>query len=402
MSRPAADRPLKKKILILLARDPVTEVRVFHLSAKTLAEAGHKVSILAPRYHGNEETGTLDGVHFHTYEKIANPLLRKFHTLFTLARAALRSDADVFQVFEVDAPLLAAAFAKWVHRLRGRRVKLVFDNSEIWPYFYASRNRFRTLRPLIIRCVAAYEWIMVRCSVDGILAAHELEAQYYRKIDSKLPVRLAVAGVDFTLPPPKRSTRPGKTRYIGYDGFVTQRNGLDTMLAAFDLIAADYPEAVLVLGGDLQQPGDREVFERWKRSSRFADRVEWPGWVDREQQLANLNRFEIGLAPYHEDEHTNRIWPPNKLMNYMGRGVPFISTIDTKFQRMKIAESGGGILSGNTPKALAKAIRKLLDDPKAALEMGERGYKYAREHFDIAVTKRNILALYDDLDSSEA
>jgi len=77
-----------KRVLMLLARDPVFEQRVYQLSARTLTDAGYEVTIVGPRYRDEPAEQIVDGVRIITYRKAKNKFYRKIHTLMTLWKYA--------------------------------------------------------------------------------------------------------------------------------------------------------------------------------------------------------------------------------------------------------------------------------------------------------------------------
>ncbi len=385
-----------KRIVMLTSQHSVFDGRVFHLEAKSLVEAGYDVTIVTPERGG--EPSEKDGVKFVTFKKAESGIKRKWSTLKYLSYYAMKLPADYLHVHEVDAPLMAATWAKKKLAKRGKSVKVIFDSHEVWPFFYALKTRIRFLRFLIRHCVMAYEsWMLKHGGVDAVIANHAIEESYYLFLHPWLPVRQVLSGppLEDWGPPPERS---GEINLIGHDGFFSLQRGMSTMLGAFELIARDYPNLKFVAAGDFQVDDDRNYFNSWVKRTGLGDRVEFAGWVGREDILGYLDRMDIGLVANRPDTHSIRCWPANKMMYYLGRGLPVVSTPNPLYYRF-ISKVGCGSTARNfSAKAMAESLRKLLDNPEETRLMGKRGYEVAMRDFRWESAREELLGLYNDLE----
>lgn len=386
-----------RRVLILLARDPVFEQRVYQLSAQTLRAAGHEVTIVGPRLRDEPPEQVVDGIRILTYKKLTNRFLRKFHTLLTLYIHALRNPADILHVFEVDAPLFAAAMAKRRLNRRGRIVKLVFDSPEVWSYFYPAQTRLKFLRKWIRNAVVNYEDWMVQKHVDAVGTAHLLEESYYQWLNPWLPIRWVIGGppMDEWPAPAKRS---GEITLIGHDGYFTLQRGMDVMLRAFEILAPEFPKLHLLAAGSFMEPRDEVYFKQWCDRTGLGDRVEVMGWVSREEILPHLDRMDIGMVANRPDIHSVRCWPANKMMNYIARALPVVSTPAPLYRRFIEDTRCGAVSAGFEGESYAEALRSLLANPAETREMGLRGYEKASNTYSLEHGKKALLALYEDLD----
>ena len=87
----------------------------------------------------------------------------------------------------------------------------------------------------------------------------------------------------------------------------------------------------------------------------------------------------------------------NAILEYMAAGLPVVAT-DVGGAREAIAEGETGytVASGDDEKMAARII-ELLNDPKRARAMGERGNSIAAEKFSCDRHLQNTLELYDEL-----
>ncbi len=383
-----------QRILMLTSHHDAQDGRIYHLEAKTLQKAGFSVAIVAPGH--TPLSWENNGVRFYTFTKKPSGFQRKWSTLSALIDYAEKIPADFLHVHEVDAPLMAAAWVKFRCRRKRSQPKIIFDSHEVWQYFYAAKVRNPWLRASIKHGVVAYEEWMISRFVDGIITAHELEEHYYRLLNPWIPVRkvLGAPPLDLWGKPPERS---GPIRVIGHDGYFSLRRGMATILAAFETVAFDYSNVSLLAAGDFHFPEDREYFQRWENRTGLTNRVVCTGWVDRSEIQHHLDKMDIGLIANKPDIHSIRCFPANKLMYYLGRALPVISTPAPLYKRFIEAERCGLVMTDFSPQSLERRLRWMIEHPTPTREMGWRGYQIAQREFHPNQAKEQLLLLYKSL-----
>ncbi len=385
-----------KKVLILAARDPAFDGRLFHLEAKALAKAGYDVTLGVYRSKNEAAEFEVDGIKIITFKKINIPILRKFHTLYSLMKIAMKTPADIIQVMEADAPLFAGAWAKKRLAKAGKSVKLVFESPEVWSFFYSAKMKSHFLRRIMTHAVVEYEHHMVRKHVDGITTAHVLEENYYLWQNPWTPVRCVIGGPPMEeWSPPKK--RRGKINIIGHDGYFTLNRGMDIMLGAFEILAKEFPKLKFLSAGVFMYPEDENWFDKWCERTGLRDRVEYAGWVNRDNILEYLDRMDIGLIANRPDLHSVRCWPANKVMFYMARELPIVST-PTPLYRKNIEKIGCGAVGINfSAEAMADVLRPMIQDSDATRKMGKLGYETAYNEYRSELGEEQLLKLYEDI-----
>jgi glycosyltransferase involved in cell wall biosynthesis len=87
----------------------------------------------------------------------------------------------------------------------------------------------------------------------------------------------------------------------------------------------------------------------------------------------------------------------NAILEYMAAGLPVVAT-DVGGAREAIAESETGfVVASGDDERMAERIIELLNEPKRARAMGERGKLIAAEKFSCDRHLQNTLELYDEL-----
>lgn len=107
----------------------------------------------------------------------------------------------------------------------------------------------------------------------------------------------------------------------------------------------------------------------------LGDRVWAPGAVSSERVPEILRAAHVGVAPFatarHADLAVGFFWSPIKLFEYMGSGLPVITTRFPELERC-VRDGVDGILIGDgAVDELATAMERLLEDRAGARAMGE-------------------------------
>ena len=73
---------------------------------------------------------------------------------------------------------------------------------------------------------------------------------------------------------------------------------------------------------------------------------------------------------------------PNKVFDYMAAGRPVVLVIDGVIRDVVERANAGVFVPPGDPDELARAIRRLSDDPQAVERMGQNGRTHVVGHFD--------------------
>jgi len=350
--------------------------RIFRKECRSLARAGYRVTVLVP----HERDEVVDGVRIKAVPLPSTGAERLRRTLTQLYRAALRESTEaVFHFHDVE-------LIFHMLRLSARGRTIVYDAHEL------TRLQTRTqkwipavLRPLVARILQAAEQIGDRW-FDGMIAAWP---EILDQFDN--PNRALVR--NFPLTDGYRS--PGTTPYadrprrVIYMGGLTESRGLVQMLEAMSLL----PESALSelrLAGTFHPPELRES----AKSMKGIERTICLGWLQHDELVRELDQARVGLSvllPVGQ----YRIAHPTKVFQYMAAGIPVVAS-DFPFLRDVIDRHRCGLLvNPEDPAAIADAVGYLLEHPEEAAEMGQRGIRAARYHFDWSSEERSLLTLYD-------
>jgi phosphatidylinositol alpha-mannosyltransferase len=179
---------------------------------------------------------------------------------------------------------------------------------------------------------------------------------------------------------------PGTGGTLGFLGRMDEaRKGLDILLAAFTLLAAQRPELRLLIAG---ASGDRDdVLDQVP--AQFRNRVVVLGRVSDADRIRMLHSVDVFCAPNTGGESFGYV-----LVEAMASGAPIVaSDLDAFRQVLRGGEAGELFPTGNVA-ALAEAAGRLLDDPARRATLSAAAAAAVRE-FDWSVVARDVLRVYE-------
>lgn len=162
-------------------------------------------------------------------------------------------------------------------------------------------------------------------------------------------------------PPP-----PGDDRVV-YVGRISRGRGAETLVEVARRLAGEVEV-------ELVGPVDRDV-EGLVRGAP----VTWHGFLPNAEALRRVEGALAGLSLLR-DEPNYRHSLPTKVVEYLGRGVPAVTTPLPAARAMVDRYDAGVVVPFDDPDAVVDAIRGLRADPDGRAAMGRRGRDGVRAH----------------------
>jgi len=171
-------------------------------------------------------------------------------------------------------------------------------------------------------------------------------------------------------------TRSSET--IVYLGTVEENRRLELALEAFATVLRARPEALLLIIGNADEPGDIEKLKALAQQLGIAPRVIFTGWLDMDTAWQLVRAARVGFSPCPRGVLYD-VASPTKAVEYMALGLPVVAN-DLPDQAFVIGRSGGGLCTPLDPDAFAAAMIELLSDREAAAGRGQAGRQWALEN----------------------
>lgn len=185
-----------------------------------------------------------------------------------------------------------------------------------------------------------------------------------------VPMGVAVPQSLASIPPADDSRLRGR-RVLIYLGALERIRRPEIMVEAMQLVMREAPDALLVLVGDSQTPGERAWLEAEIQRLGLADYVIITGWLPADQAWRYLRAASIGLSPFPRTR-VLEVASPTKICEYLAYGLPVIAN-DQPEQDYLLDATGGGLCVALSAEGFASGILELLADPMRARQMGEVG-----------------------------
>jgi glycosyltransferase involved in cell wall biosynthesis len=188
----------------------------------------------------------------------------------------------------------------------------------------------------------------------------------------------------------------GKKREIGFISRMNTENGLDLLIEAFILLKKEskYDDVHLhITGGSTNEDAGFKK-EQKKKLVDLGIRPFAHFWEGFEIQHRKhfLKRIMLISVPVRNGEAFGIY-----LSEAMASGIPVVQPALGAFPEIVNKAGGGVIYQPNTPEALCKALKELLDNPKRIEQLSHEARASVENHFDINKQAEKMIAVYSML-----
>lgn len=145
-----------------------------------------------------------------------------------------------------------------------------------------------------------------------------------------------------------------------YMGHLVERQGVETLLRATEILANKYKDLTLDVVGS---GPEYDKLQNLAKSLGIAKNVIFHGFVKQYEDVeAILARSSIAVAPYQKNtENFTQFADPGKLKAYLGAHLPIVLT-DVPPNAQQLAKTGAATIVEDHPVSVATGIEKLFDE----------------------------------------
>lgn len=388
-----------KRILMLLENNNYSHDTRVRREARTLAEAGYQVTVIAPRQKNAKRPPETGHPGIKVYEFPTPPggsgvlsyigeYAFAVSCMFLLSLIVWRREGfDVIHAHNPPDILFAiAAFYKPFGK------KFIFDHHDVAPEMFAIR--FGTERaPWVYKLMLWAERLSCRMA-DHIIATNDSHKEIAVTRGGASPVRVTVARngpAEHRYPvPPDPELRSRAGTILGYVGIMAPQDGLDYLLRALHhlVYTLERSDVLCVLIGK----GD-SIPELKKLTSQLGldNHVWFTGWVSDEDLLKYLCSTDICLVPDPSNAFNDRC-TMIKIMEYMLLSKPIVAF---DLPEHRVTAGGAAVYAANNDELeYARQIGFLIDNPDQRIVMGRIGRERIDTRLDWSHQKEHLLAAY--------
>ncbi|MQA95642.1 MAG: glycosyltransferase [Streptosporangiales bacterium] len=325
------------------------DARILHRQILALLEAGHEVTYIAP-FRARNVTPWRDV----TPVDVPRASGRRRIGALRAARREMAKHAAKADLLLIHDPELLLALPR-------RRPPTVWDVHEDTAAALGTKSWLpRPLRSVLRPAVHAAEWWAQR-RVRLLLAEHG----YVDRFSGDHPV------VPNTTYVPETPGRPPEDDRVVYLGQLSLARGA-AELVELGRRLCPYGISVELIGA--ADADTRPLL----RDAQREGAVRWYGFVPNDRALRMLEGATAGLSLLH-DVPNYRHSLPTKVIEYMARGVPVITTPNP--QAARIVGGAGVVVPYEDGAAAAEAVLRLRDDQPLRSRMATVGHAVARRDF---------------------
>jgi len=351
------------RVLVMTVVHHPEDARILHRQIRALVDAGHEVVYAAPF-----SAYATDPRPWVTAVDLPRASGRRRIAAVRRARGVLRELAPQVDIAVLHDPelLLAAGAAR-------KRIPIVWDVHEDT----AAALGLKAWLPGPARPAARRAVQLVEAAAERRLHLMLAEPAYAQRFRREHPVVPNFPYVPATVPSPSADR-------VAYVGWLSEARGALDMVAVARLLA---PHRIQV---ELIGPADAHVRPIIEQAAADGVLV-WTGYLRNDDALRRVEGALAGLMLLH-DEPNYRHSLPTKVVEYMARGVPVITTPLPEAVRLVESHECGLVVPWSDPDAVAKAALTLRDDMQTRLTLGRNGHASATQLYGWPAAGRRFVA----------
>jgi glycosyltransferase involved in cell wall biosynthesis len=183
---------------------------------------------------------------------------------------------------------------------------------------------------------------------------------------------------------PQVSAPPGEDRRVVYVGHLSPDRGTAEMIELARMLRPSGVTVELIGQADARARAQIEP-------AQAAGLLRWRGFVPNDQAMPLLDGALAGLSLLH-DEPNFRHSLPTKVVEYMARGVPVVTTPLPAAAKLASGHECGFVVPFGNPRAAANAVLELDGDISLRAKMGRRGHEAAHSSLGWPSDAREFVA----------
>jgi glycosyltransferase involved in cell wall biosynthesis len=366
--------------------------------ARTLERAGHRVTVICPRYPGDPLTSSHGSIRVAFYPVPRLPGGAFGHLLeyaYSFAAVGLLSCAAFvkmrFDAIHICNPPDIFFPVGRLYRLLGKR--FVFDQHDLCPEL--SQVRYGERRWLYQMALALERWTYR--AADHVLVTSESGRQCAIGRGGVVAERLTLVynGPDLSdMPEAKGGVTPREIVEVGYVGDMNPQDGIDYLLHAAACIRWTWQrtDVRFVLVGD---GSAYAALRHMAEGLRLADSVEFTGRLAPREAMQRLSSCDLCVLPDPKNDFTDSCVMV-KSLEYMALGKPIVA-FELKETR-SICGDAALYARENDFRELARQILRLADNPGLRGCLGAIGRQKIETELAWTFCERALLRAYEGVD----
>jgi glycosyltransferase involved in cell wall biosynthesis len=377
------------KVCMWSSVHPCFDVRIFQKEARSLAEAGYQVTVIAI---ADFKEKVVDQVRV---LGLPQPEIRALRPLswYRILRIALREKADLYHFHDPELLLVGSLVKVLTKR------PIIYDVHENYPQDILTKEWIPgVLRKAISKVFKVFEDTMVKF-VDGVVVVNRLLAERFNGKSRVVTISNYSRLEQFVGKEPESEQEDKRLKpYFVYAGRISDDRGIPECIEALKSLNDENIE--LICAGRIGHVSNQEL-RKVLDGSQSSTFFQYLGLLPFAHIPPLLRGALAGLLCFQATPN-NLLGTPNKLFEYMSAGIPVIASDFPFIREVVLGADCGLLVQPDDIEEIATAMTNLLHSPGDARRMGENGVRAARERYNWRAQERKLLSLYQALLGSES
>ncbi len=377
--------------ILLLAPHPLYQERgtpiAVYMLAKTLAQQGHKIDILA--YH--EGSCVPQDTNASVYRISAPPFIHGIKPGFSIKKIicdcfmlpkafkmAKTGNYDIVHAVEES-----VFMAMMIHKRL--KIPYVYDMDSSMPHQIAENSKL--LAPLL-PVMKFFEKKAVRQAIAVVPVCDALADLAGKYGAAKIAVLRDISLINNSSAPVKNNLR----QELGIKGFcflylgnLEPYQGIDLLLKSFKILLKENQTAELVIAGGAQS--DIEKYQKISRDLEIHDHTRFIGPRPVTEMPSLFEMADALVSPRTKGGNT-----PMKIYSYLDSGKPIIAT--NLATHTQVLDNNTAVLTPPCPQDFAQGMARLINDSALRLSLAQNAKKTALEKYSSETYAKTLSNLY--------
>lgn len=182
----------------------------------------------------------------------------------------------------------------------------------------------------------------------------------------------------------------GSKRYIAFVGSLNQKkDGVLTLVKAFNLIHSKYEDIFLIIAGD-GSSSDKNALTNLIHAHNLDNRVKFMGRISSQRVPSFLVNAHV-LVSCRPKSFQSEFGFPTKIVEYLASGKPIVTTSTGELEKFLEDRENCFIANYDAPELIANKISEVLDNYEFALKTAQRGKELVKVKFSKQIQTQKII-----------
>lgn len=301
-----------------------------------------------------------------------------------------------FDVILASSPQIFVAVAGWLIAVLRRR-PWVFEIRDLWP---DSIRAVGATRSPLLRLVEGLELFLYARADRIVVVTEAFRDNLVRRGVPAEKIEVVRNGIDLEVF--SRARAPGRVRkalrrrlglgddvaLAAYIGTTGSAHALHTVLEAAALLGDRRDVHFLILG----EGAERRALETRARELGLGN-LSFHDFVPQDEVADYIAAVDVSLV-HLRDQPLFRTVIPSKIFEIMAMENPVVLGVEGESAAIVREADAGLCVPPEDPRAMAEAVRRLVDDPALRARLGANGLAHVRAHYDRRVLARRVLDVF--------